>query len=472
MTIDISGIAYAIRSDSAQSPHPIKLSHAQQCVAASLGHKSLASLQASGDAGQAMDRETHVLLDAQALADRRQELALRFKDEELLALVHSAFGKRLVGIAIHTSHDAFENALRDTVQSEVLNDSAVVGEMTVTNNDGIREIYLPFNVEWDSIPDNGDPVEFPFEGHVTMEIDKERPYWGHPIDVKASIWVSHPGRAIWATSCKVESAKLDRGFFDGREEEPPRVSLTEALAEELGLSFDEADQLVDAEFNELASDDGVVYGHVFDFSELDLTPRLRRKLERKDASLRATVAPYFFDRVHGREAQPGRHYVHGDQSESEPSQYYCASCDFFVPAGHFEAEHAGETEERFFASMRAWQRRPSRSKVNVRRPAAAKNLLAAGASAQQAAREASRSNFHRWLEQQAKRNDPVGDLARDVKADRRFPMAEGTRTALQAYLESSGAIPDAIRAFRAAWREFEATVPRTQAAVSSVQNRQ
>ena len=51
MTIDVSGIAYAIRSDSAQSPHPIKLSHAQQCVAAALGYKSLASLQASDDAG-------------------------------------------------------------------------------------------------------------------------------------------------------------------------------------------------------------------------------------------------------------------------------------------------------------------------------------------------------------------------------------------------------------------------------------
>lgn len=295
MTIDISGIAYAIRSDNAQSPHPIKLSHAQQCVAAALGYKSLASLQASEDAGQPMDRETHVLLNAQALVERRQELALDIKDEELLALVHSAFGKRLVGIAIHTSHDAFENALRDSVQSEVLNDSAVVAEMTVTNNDGIREIYLTFDIEWDSIPDNGDPVEFPLDGHITMEIDKERPYWGHRIDVKASVGVSHPGRAIWATSCKIESAKLDRGFFDDREEEPPRVSLTEALAEELGLSFDEAEQLVDAKINELASDDGVVYGHVFDFSELDLAPRLRRKIERNDASLRVTVAPYFFD---------------------------------------------------------------------------------------------------------------------------------------------------------------------------------
>ncbi|MDE2604363.1 MAG: hypothetical protein KGL68_00420 [Burkholderiales bacterium] len=157
MTIDISGIAFALRSGTAQSPHPLKLSHAQQCIAAALGYKSLAALQASDDPGQPMDRETHILLDAEALAQRRQELALDLKDDDLLALIHAAFGERLVGIAVHASHDAFENALRDSVQHEVLNNESVVGEMTVTNNDGIREIYLPFDIEWDQIPDNGDP---------------------------------------------------------------------------------------------------------------------------------------------------------------------------------------------------------------------------------------------------------------------------------------------------------------------------
>lgn len=469
MTIDVSGIAYAIRSDSAQSPHPIKLSHAQQCVAAALGHKSLASLQASTDAGQPMDQETYILLDAQALAERSRALALDQTDEDLLALVHASFGKRLVGIAIHDSHSAFEEALRRSVQDKVLNDSGVVGQMTITNNDGIREIYLPFDIDWDQIPDNGDPVEFECEGHVAMEIDKERPYWGHRIDVRASVWVSHPGRAIWASTCTVNSAKLDLSSFDDHQDEPPRVSLTEALAEELDLSFDEADQLVDAEVNELANDEGVVHGHLFDFSELELPPRLRRKLERKDADLRVTVAPYFFDRVHGREAKPRRHYVHGDQHESEPSQYYCASCDLFVSAGHFEAQHADETEERFFASQRAWQRRPARSKISVHRPATAKNLIVEAATAHRAAREASRSDFHRWLEQQTKRNDPVGDLAQDVKGDRKFPIAEGSRTGLQGYLEGSGAVPDAIRAFEDAWREFEATAPRAREAHSSVQ---
>lgn len=247
------------------------------------------------------------------------------------------------------------------------------------------------------------------------------------------------------------------------------MSLTEALAEELGLTFDEADEWVDAQADELANDEGVVHGWLFDFSDIELPPRLRRKLERKHSDLRVTVAPYFFDRVQGRDAQPRRHYVHGDQHESEPTQYFCASCDLFVPADHFEAEHSGETEERFFASMRAWQRRPARNKINVRRPRTASNLIVAAATAQRAAREASRSAFHRWLEQQLKRNDAVGDLARDVKGDRKFPIAEGSRGALEAYLERSSAVPEAIRAFREAWREFEAAAARRQEAGSNVQ---
>lgn len=235
------------------------------------------------------------------------------------------------------------------------------------------------------------------------------------------------------------------------------MSLTEALAEELGLDFDDADELVDAPVHELASDDGLVYGHQFDFSELELAPRLRRKLQRKDGDLKVTVSADFYDRVHGREAKPRRHYVHGDQSETDASRYFCASCNLFVPAEHFDAEHPGKNEDRFRAALVSWQRRPARTKINVRRPAAAKNVLEAAANEQRTAWEASRSSFHRWLEQQAGRDDPVGDLARDVKGDWDFPASDATRTGLREYLVRSRAAPDAVRAFEDAWREFKGT---------------
>jgi len=94
------------------------------------------------------------------------------------------------------------------------------------------------------------------------------------------------------------------------------------------------------------------------------------------------------------------------------------------------------------------------SKVNMRRPSNAANVVAAGAEAERVAREASRSEFHRWLERQVKRKNPVGDFARDVKGDRDFPSSDGTRDGIRAYLERTGASMPAVRAFEKAWAEF------------------
>ena len=30
-----------------------------------------------------------------------------------------------------------------------------------------------------------------------------------------------------------------------------------------------------------------------------------------------------------------RHYIHGDQLESDPSRFYCSTCDVFFPEDHF-----------------------------------------------------------------------------------------------------------------------------------------
>jgi len=37
-------------------------------------------------------------------------------------------------------------------------------------------------------------------------------------------------------------------------------------------------------------------------------------------------------------------------------QYFCASCDKFVEAEHFDREHAAKSYERYFAGFQRWQR--------------------------------------------------------------------------------------------------------------------
>lgn len=296
--IDISGIAFAIRSDSAQSPTPLKLSQAQQCVAAALGYKTLAALQASGDDGLPLGRHTHIVLDADLLVRRRRELGLDVGEEELTEAVTAAFRRKLAGISVHASFEGFEEAAQLAVDHLVLNHPEVAGEMAMTNSKGIREIYLPYEIDWSGLPDDGGRAEFPFFGHVTMEIDEDRMYWGHRIDLHATVWVERPGEAVWEAGCTIARAKLYRDGDDEVEQGPPRVSLAEALAEELDVAVEEAEHLEDIEPLELSSDDGLVYGFLLDLTEAEEIPHeLRSKLQEKHGSLQLHLPPHFYERV-------------------------------------------------------------------------------------------------------------------------------------------------------------------------------
>ena len=62
--------------------------------------------------------------------------------------------------------------------------------------------------------------------------------------------------------------------------------------------------------------------------------------------------------------------------------------------------------------------------------------------------------FRQWLAKQENRDDPVGDLARDVKADKRPAPRVNSYKAWSDHLHRAGASPAALRAFFAAWREY------------------
>ena len=156
----------------------------------------------------------------------------------------------------------------------------------------------------------------------------------------------------------------------------------------------------------------------------------------------------------------GRYYLHGDQNEDNPAFFYCARCDVFTQADHFDdpKQHSGETnKERYLASLDRWNRSSSDSKTDWRRPADAVNLLAERAVADRIAREAVRAPFYRWLLTQTDRNDPVGDLAVDARRDKTFPVGASNRRELESYLSRHG--DHVVRALREAWREFSSAQP-------------
>ena len=65
-------------------------------------------------------------------------------------------------------------------------------------------------------------------------------------------------------------------------------------------------------------------------------------------------------------------------------------------------------------------------------------------------------SFVDWLEEQVRRRDAIGDLARDTRADVDWPpRGKVSRQKLRAYLESQGAIDAALAALDAAWAEWD-----------------
>ncbi|MBM4277068.1 MAG: hypothetical protein FJ130_04180 [Deltaproteobacteria bacterium] len=62
--------------------------------------------------------------------------------------------------------------------------------------------------------------------------------------------------------------------------------------------------------------------------------------------------------------------------------------------------------------------------------------------------------FHNWLRKQTNQNDPVGDFARDVKADAESPKNNSIKK-WRTYLSNVGACDGAINAFERAWIEYK-----------------
>lgn len=66
-------------------------------------------------------------------------------------------------------------------------------------------------------------------------------------------------------------------------------------------------------------------------------------------------------------------------------------------------------------------------------------------------------SFVEWLRKQTRRRDPVGDLARDARADHSWPpQGKPSRSRYHGYLVRQGAIPAALDALDVAWEEWDA----------------
>jgi uncharacterized protein YozE (UPF0346 family) len=143
-----------------------------------------------------------------------------------------------------------------------------------------------------------------------------------------------------------------------------------------------------------------------------------------------------------------RFYLHGDASESKPGKYYCAFCDLSEPREHFFSDiHKSDHHERLALTKRTFAGLKKRHPEKYSRPNQADNIVSE-------IPKPKLSLFTPWLKRQKERDDPVGDLAGDAIADRKFPVSANQLPALKNYLFSRGADSEALQALEEAWSEF------------------
>ena len=210
--VTFSSLVPVVRANLAGAGIKASHGHTQQLLAAALGHASLASLQAAGDADQLPDAH-HVIIDACLLEQRANALGVRdaLKVVDLIVnafLAHQQTGERLEGV--HVRADKFVEAVQKRLDYVTVNTSAVAGEMAMTNG-GLDEIYLPLHL-WDTFDvEDDDSLNEHVVGHVTVEKDPtgDRVYWGHHIDVEATVSVERLGRRLFGdVEVEVTHAKL------------------------------------------------------------------------------------------------------------------------------------------------------------------------------------------------------------------------------------------------------------------------
>jgi hypothetical protein len=69
--------------------------------------------------------------------------------------------------------------------------------------------------------------------------------------------------------------------------------------------------------------------------------------------------------------------------------------------------------------------------------------------------DAAKVSFRQWLQQFTGDQTTIGDLARDVHADRKWPRGPGSLTKYETYLLEAKASAAAVGALRKAWERFE-----------------
>ena len=204
MKVTLSALAHSVRGAYGALGITVSTGHAQQLIAAALGHKTLASLQSAGD-HEALPETKSIVVDLDLLAERAR--ALDLADQQAVDVVWSALEDHLPG-EVYGSVTGLVESHQEFVELETWNDGDVGSQMAMTNGTGPGETYMPLEFDESEFDLDGD-LELQIFGHVNLDQDPDKVFYGTHIDVEATLTVERFGRFLFGSSkLEVTSASL------------------------------------------------------------------------------------------------------------------------------------------------------------------------------------------------------------------------------------------------------------------------
>ncbi|RQH04995.1 hypothetical protein [Paraburkholderia dinghuensis] len=215
--VTLRKIAFAVRNASNRAGYPIKLNHADQLVAAALGHASLAAFQASDAKTGSLDAAAHLVLDVDLLTARCGQLDPRYEPEIVASFVRTAFSIAHPLAQLHPTGEALNQRIREITRHDVLGLPDITGELAIVGDGRRARIDIPLpDILLSGLPPAGSAVTDEARGHIVIDANHTLPE--HRIEVSVRRTVTRSGRSSIAQPI-LDIARTDRHDDGGRSHE-------------------------------------------------------------------------------------------------------------------------------------------------------------------------------------------------------------------------------------------------------------
>lgn len=292
MSTSIRTLTHALRVHLADAGSPIILGHTSQLVAAALGYRSMAVLQASNEPVN-LTLSMLCLVDVEQFNERARSLDVTIEPDLFFAALATASREQSGPRLFKTDDDLAEHFI-EIAQQEALDDPDVARLMADTNTTGPWEVHLDFAGASSFPLKVGEVFSLNYEGNVQGEMDVDRPYSGHQVNVSVQVLLTGIGARLISGPPKVAvvSAELDDGYFGMDGEDEPRYGRLEAIALELGVPVADLDQLDGAEVTQRTSSSDTPNGHLINIEACESSPVIDQLREKHPSQEIYVLGPY------------------------------------------------------------------------------------------------------------------------------------------------------------------------------------